>query len=142
MPLSKEDLNQLFDEARIAIVCTLNKNSTIHAVPLWFVHENGLFYFIMHKNSRKVMNLKRNNKVSLSIMIESEEASSFSKIALVYGEAIMEEQSHEDYIENLEWRLKKYLTPKEIELLVESSSDTEGWLKVTVKPNKIISYNP
>ena len=56
-PLTDKEIDIFLKEAEIARICTLNKNGTIHAVPVWFKYEKGLFVVASPEKARKIRNI-------------------------------------------------------------------------------------
>ena len=138
--LTKEEQITLFNEAKMTIVCTHNKNGTIHAIPIWFRYGDDEFFFITFKKSRKLANLKRDNTVSMSIMTEGS-GDVKSKIALVYGKAEINVIPDEELESVSSWILDKYLSKKEAEQMLADFRHL-GHFLIKVKPDKIIAYYP
>jgi nitroimidazol reductase NimA-like FMN-containing flavoprotein (pyridoxamine 5'-phosphate oxidase superfamily) len=62
--MTKEEIEPFLKEAQIARVCSINKDGSIHAAPVWFKYESGQIIVVTPEASRKVRNVKRNKKQS------------------------------------------------------------------------------
>jgi nitroimidazol reductase NimA-like FMN-containing flavoprotein (pyridoxamine 5'-phosphate oxidase superfamily) len=67
-----EELRAFLGERRCAVLATHDRAGGIHLTPIWFLFENGLFYFSSSSRSRKVMNVERN--FSASVVVDAREA--------------------------------------------------------------------
>ena len=139
-PLSEEHLNLLYEEAKNTIFCTLNKDGTIHATPIWFRYREDGFYSLTFKKARKLVNLKRNNTVSLSIVTIGE-GEDRGKVALVYGKAEIGVIPDDGLEAVSSWILGKYMPKDKIEGTLSQFNQLDVIL-VRVVPEKIVHYYP
>lgn len=85
-PLTKEEIEPLLKEARIARFCSHNKDGTIHAVPMNYKYENKQIIIPTPAASSKVRNIKRNPNVTVLIDVEKQPV----KGVIIYGKAQLE----------------------------------------------------
>jgi nitroimidazol reductase NimA-like FMN-containing flavoprotein (pyridoxamine 5'-phosphate oxidase superfamily) len=137
--MAKEDIIRLFEDAYTTIFCTHNKDGTIHAIPIWYRYRDDEFYFISIRKSRRVANLKRNNNVSLSFIIQGE-GDTPTKVALVYGKAEFGFEPDEGYDEFAHWVAEKYSAQSESGAFAKF--DHENFVTVKVTPDKIVHFYP
>ncbi len=137
--MTQEDIESLFEDAYTTILCSHNKDGTIHAIPIWFRYRDGEFYFVSIKKSRRVMNLKRNNNASMSFIIQGE-GETPTKVALVYGKAELGFVPDEGYDTFAQWIAEKYSDHSEASELAKFDGDNFVTLKVT--PDKIVHFYP
>ena len=137
--MTEEDIVSLFEDAYTTIFCTHNKDGTIHAIPIWYRYRDGEFYFVSIKRSRRVANLRRNNDISLSFIIQGERDTP-TKVALVYGKAVLGFEPEEGYDEFGRWVAEKY--SDHIESGALAKFDHENFITVKVTPDKIVHFYP
>ncbi len=137
--MTKEDIYGLFEDAYTTIFCTHNKDGTIHAIPIWYRYRDNEFFFVSIKKSRRVANLKRNNVVSLSFIIQGV-GDVPTKVALVYGKAELGFEPDEGYDEFARWVAEKYSAQIESEALAKF--DHENFITVKVTPDKVVHFYP
>ena len=65
--LTKEEIDKFLQKGNIARICSINKDGTIHAVPVWFDYDNGKVIIGTPKASRRARNIKQNNNVTVLI---------------------------------------------------------------------------
>jgi len=56
--LSDEETESMLKESRIAVICSKNKNGTIHAIPVWFKYIDDEIVILTPSVSRKARNLE------------------------------------------------------------------------------------
>jgi len=140
--MTQEDIQSLFNESYTTVFCSHNKDGTIHAAPIWYNYKDGVFYFVSIKRSKRVENIKRNNKVSLSFLMQGsrtwDEGDTPSKYALVYGLAELGFEPEEGYDEYVRWVWGKY--HREPSFSPEFDDKTQITLRVV--PKKIVHFYP
>jgi nitroimidazol reductase NimA-like FMN-containing flavoprotein (pyridoxamine 5'-phosphate oxidase superfamily) len=144
-PLSDEDKNALFNNASDTIICSHNKDGTIHATPIWFRYKEGKFYILTFKFARKARNLIRDNTVTLSI-VHKGEGETQTKAAIIYGSAEVEINPETGKDSTAYWVWDKYMTTaddrEQLEEALEKHSRDEALALITIKPKKIVHYYP
>jgi len=62
-----DTLRAFLAETRYATLATHDPDGTIHLTPVWFLFNDGLFYFEAFSGSRKVKNLQENPSASVVV---------------------------------------------------------------------------
>jgi len=62
--MTKEETESFLKEAQIARFCSVNKDGSIHAAPIWYEYESGQIIVMTPEASSNVRNVKRNKKQS------------------------------------------------------------------------------
>jgi predicted pyridoxine 5'-phosphate oxidase superfamily flavin-nucleotide-binding protein len=138
--LTEEELLDLAENAAIATICTSNEDGTIHAVPIWYRYRDGVYLMATPRKSKKTDNLRRDNRVSLSLSIHrpGDEPSS---VALIYGTAEIDDGSLEKLIPEARFIMEKYVDDEGIQQRLEGV--TEGVASMLcVTPTKTVAYHP
>jgi nitroimidazol reductase NimA-like FMN-containing flavoprotein (pyridoxamine 5'-phosphate oxidase superfamily) len=139
--MTQEDIQNLFKESYTTIFCSHNKDGTIHAAPIWYNYRGNAFYFVSIKRSKRVENIKQNNKVSLSFLMQGSKAGEGetpSKCALVYGLAELGFDPEEGHDEYLRWVFGKYHK----EPSYHPQFDTKTQITLRVVPTNIVHFYP
>jgi len=137
-PLTQEEIESFLKEARTARFCSLNKDGTVHAAPVWFRYENGQIIIITPAASRKAKNAKRNGKVS--VLIDIEQAA--PKGVLIYGEAkLRHPKSRDEYLEEATRLYEKYMPRERAELTAQGMYQITHGIEIIVKPERIVSFD-
>lgn len=105
--MTSEETESLIREAKIARFCSLNKDGTIHVVPVWYMYENGQIVTATPISSRKARNVKRNKKVT--VLIDISEGGVMPRCVIVYGKA---EMDYDNVFPALASALERYM-PKD-----------------------------
>jgi nitroimidazol reductase NimA-like FMN-containing flavoprotein (pyridoxamine 5'-phosphate oxidase superfamily) len=139
--MTPEDLEALFRDSYTTVLCSHNRDDTIHAAPIWYNYRDNVFYFVSIKKSARVENLKRNNDVSLSFLMQGSEAGKGevpSKCALVYGVAELGFEPKEGYDEYVRWVWGKYHN----EPSFDPKYDPETQVTLKIIPKKVVHFYP
>ncbi len=131
--LTEEEIEPFLREARIARLCSLNDDGTIHAAPVWFKYENGKIVIVTPSRSCKARNVKRNRNVTILIDVEGPP----TRGVLIYGEARLDKS---DLVPTVVSIAEKYVPREEAEGFAEFVGKGMN-LKITVKPERIASFN-
>ncbi len=61
------DLEQLYSAPNMGVLATVGPGSQAHAMPIWYLYENGEFVMIAGRASQKVRNIERQGTAALVI---------------------------------------------------------------------------
>jgi PPOX class probable F420-dependent enzyme len=89
--LSEDELLQLLEEERIAIVSSLGPRGWPHSMPMWFVPRDGELWIWTYAKSQKVKNLERDPRAT--VLVEAGHDYSELHGAMIEAEA----QIHRDF---------------------------------------------
>ena len=67
-----DELRRLLGERRYAVLATHDPDGAIHLTPIWFLFDDGCFYFESFSGSRKIKNLRRDP--SAAVVVDAREA--------------------------------------------------------------------
>ena len=133
--LTSEEIESFLKEAKIARFCSHNNDKTIHSVPVWFKYENGIIVIITPDHSVKARNVKRNKTVSILIDVEKP-----PRGILIYGKAELDNEF--DLKPTAIWLCEKYMSKEKAKNQWHNDCPpTTKWLKITVKPEHIASFD-
>lgn len=133
-PMSSDELKSFLARPLIAKLCTHNQDGTIHVVPIWFRHENGEILFGTQEISRKVRNIKRDNRVTVLVDTTRPRLAA----VIVYGTAQL------DYDEVIPTRIsifEKYMEPERARGLAGRLAGDWRPVVIRVKPERVISFD-
>jgi hypothetical protein len=132
--LSEEELLSFFEQAQFARLGTINEDGTIHIAPIFFKYVDGQFLMATQDPSRKIRNIKRNNKVT--VLIDKTEVP--FKGALIYGTA---ELDYEDVIQKRIAIFERRLSREEAETYARRLSSKWQCVIVRITPVHIASFD-
>ena len=121
-------------EAPTAIICSINEDSTIHGVPVWFKYESGQLIITTPENSQKARNIAKNTKVTLIIYVESPAI----RGVIVYGKGEVDLKAWDQEAISM---LEKYMSREEAEKWWQILNEHAKWVKITVKPERMASFD-
>jgi nitroimidazol reductase NimA-like FMN-containing flavoprotein (pyridoxamine 5'-phosphate oxidase superfamily) len=132
--LTDEEIETVLKENRRAIVCTHNKDGTIHAVPVDYRYINGRILIVSFGPSRKNRNIKRNKNVTVLVSKENP----FRGI-MIYGEAELE---YDNVVSKAVIVLETSGYSREkIEHFVEALLEKVKCVIINVKPKHMVSFD-
>ncbi|MFW9925742.1 MAG: pyridoxamine 5'-phosphate oxidase family protein [Candidatus Thorarchaeota archaeon] len=132
--LSETEVIDFLNYVSVARVCTINKDGTVHAAPVWFYYSSGKVIFGSPDKSIKVKNIRRNNQVT--VLVDQEGPP--TRGVIIYGEAeISEENMDEIALEIFRRRMEETRAREYREGLFKLTK----WVAVIVTPKKIASYD-
>lgn len=133
-PFTNDELESFLKEAPIARFSTANEDGTIHTVPVWYRYENGELLLGTQDVTRKVRNVKRDNKVTVLIDIPGPPL----KGVVIYGRAQLD---YENPIPKRVSIFERYMPRDKAQALAQGLANLWKLVIVRVKPEKIISYD-
>ena len=133
--LTKEEIESLLEEAKIARFCSLNDDGTIHAAPVWFKYENGKIVIVTPDQSVKARNVKRDENVTILIDV----ANQLTRGVLIYGTAELDNES--DLRPTGISIGEKYMSKEEARDYADAIYSKTKGLKITVKPERMASFD-
>lgn len=132
--MTDEELVTFLDRAHFARLGTFNEDGTIHIAPIFFKYEAGQILMATQDPSRKVRNIKRDNRVT--ILIDTTEVP--FKGALIYGTA---ELDYTDVIPKRVAIFEKRLSREEAETYANRLSDKWKCVILRITPDRIASFD-
>ena len=133
-PMTKEEIYEFMREIKIARLCTVNRNGSIHSVPVWFTLEGKNILIFTPENSQKAKNIQRNNKIT--VLIDNQEKQ--TKGVIVYGEAKFGPECTQEEAQNL---FHRYMDKEKVQKYWKGAKSLARWMKITVKPLKFASFD-
>lgn len=85
--LSEEELRELLEEERIAVVSSNGPRGWPHSMPLWFVPREGTIWIWTYAKSQKVRNLERDPRAT--VLIEAGRSYEELRGVMVESEAVI-----------------------------------------------------
>jgi nitroimidazol reductase NimA-like FMN-containing flavoprotein (pyridoxamine 5'-phosphate oxidase superfamily) len=136
--MSREDAESLLREAKIARFCSLNKDGTIHAAPVWFKYENGEIIVATAVESHKARNVRRNSNVT--ILVDISEGGIQPRCALIYGKAEVGLWTEERFREGVSL-LERYMPKERAEPYARGLFKLTKWQIMRIRPERIASFD-
>jgi len=136
--LTREEIESFLKEAKIARFCSHNDDGTIHAAPVWFKYEDGKIVILTPAGSYKARNVKRNKNVTILIDMAAP-----TRGVLIYGTVEVRALNNEFELEPTAiWVCEKYMSKEEAQRRAfYFFPKTTNWVKITVKPERIASFD-
>lgn len=132
--MTDEELLSFFEQTTFARLGTLNEDGTIHMAPIFFRYKDGQILMATQDPSRKVRNIKRNNKVT--VLIDTTDVP--FKGALIYGTA---ELDYEEVIPKRVSIFERRLSREEGESYARRLSNKWQCVIVRITPQRVASFD-
>ncbi len=140
--MSEEELSSFLQKQISLQIGTINKDGSPHLTTMWYFYDGENFVFHTYTKSQKIINLKRDSRITLL----TEAGSQYSDLQgiIVYGNAeiISGENSLEEVIRYMEMVGEKYIKDEEGSQYIEGMKlQAPKRSVVIVKPSKFISWD-
>jgi PPOX class probable F420-dependent enzyme len=133
-PMNEEELVSFFEQAQFARLGTFNEDGTIKITPIFFKYDNGEILMATQDPSRKVRNIKRNNRVS--VLIDTTDVP--FKGALIYGTA---ELDYEDAVRKRLPIFERRLSREQAEVYATRLAGKWKCVILRITPQRIASFD-
>ena len=137
--LSKDQIDSYLREAKIARLCTLNEDGSIHAAPVWYLYKDGRLRIVTAKYSRKGKNIARNRNVTV-LVDNSDSEPNLPQGIVIYGIAEIEDWVDPKDPDVLSL-FGKYVAKEENESFTTAQFNLASGLKITIEPTRIGSFD-
>ena len=140
--MSEEELSSFLQKQISLQIGTINKDGSPHLTTMWYLYDGESFIFHTYTKSQKIINLKRDSRITLL----TEAGSQYSDLQgiIVYGNAeiINGKDSLEEVIRYMEMVGEKYIKDEEGAQYIEGMKlQAPKRSVVIVKPSKFISWD-
>ena len=140
--MSEEELSSFLQKQISLQIGTINKDGSPHLTTMWYLYDGENFIFHTYTKSQKIINLKRDSRITLL----TEAGSQYSDLQgiIVYGNAeiINGKDSLEEVIRYMEMVGEKYVKDEEGAQYIEGMKiQAPKRSVVIVKPSKFISWD-
>ena len=140
--MSEEELSSFLQKQISLQIGTINKDGSPHLTTMWYFYDGENFIFHTYTKSQKIINLKRDSRITLL----TEAGSQYSDLQgiIVYGNAeiINGKDSLEEVIRYMEMVGEKYVKDEDGAQYIEGMKLQAPIRSVViVKPSKFISWD-
>ena len=140
--MSQEERLQFLEKQISLQIGTINKDGSPHLTTMWYIYDGDNFIFHTYTKSQKIINLKRDSRITLL----TEAGSQYSDLQgiIVYGNAeiINGNDSLEEVIRYMEMVGQKYIKDEKGAQYIEGMKLQDPKRSfVIVNPSKFISWD-
>ena len=132
MPLSKSELISFLNEVRMAHLATSSKHGKPRVSPIWFLYEDGVFYFTTRLSRVKGRHIKT-NPVALSIATDERPY----RAVCAFGRAAIVKEGRDELLKRISFRYGS----KEGKEWLKGAVKQPGRVAVMLKPDRILSWD-
>jgi PPOX class probable F420-dependent enzyme len=133
MPLSKTQLKRFLNETRLAHIATASIDGKPRVNPIWFVYENGSFYFTTRMGRLKGRHIQQNSHVALSVASDKRPY----RAVCAFGTALLLRDGRDEWLRKIGFRYgKREGKPWLLEALKQPDR-----VVIAVKPDQLLSWD-
>jgi PPOX class probable F420-dependent enzyme len=133
--MTDEEREAFLRAASVAVLSTVDSRGRPHAAPVWYLYDNGTFRISTGAGSQKHKNVEANPNISL--VIDQRELPYYA--VMIQGTAEIGPPFSDDDSMRLAVR---YLGEQLGKGYAESQRGNEASVSLTIKPRKVIVYDP
>jgi uncharacterized protein len=133
MPLTKSELAVFLNEPRMAHLATTSRTGKPRVSPIWYVFEDGCFYFTTRLGRVKSNHIQHNAQVALSIATDDRPY----RAVCAFGTAQLVQKDRDKWLEKISTR---YGDREGREWLREAEKQ-QGRVVFKVQPGRVLSWN-
>ena len=140
--MTDDEVRQFLDQTRTIILCSIGKDGVPHPMPMWFgLEEDGAILMTTFTKSQKILNLKRDPRVTL--LAEAGDTYADLRGVMIEGKAEIDTE-----VENVFATLRKVSVRMGTVPEEDSEAIREGLMasakkrcRIRVAPDKVISWD-
>jgi nitroimidazol reductase NimA-like FMN-containing flavoprotein (pyridoxamine 5'-phosphate oxidase superfamily) len=132
--LTEEEIENFLKTEKIARFCSLNKDNTIHATPVWFNYVNKNIIIGTPDTSRKARNVRRNKNVT--VLVDRVEAP--TQGVIIYGEV---ELTYDDIRSTAISIFERYMAKEQAETSVDGLMKIATFIIMKVSIKNVASFD-
>ena len=133
MPLSKSELASFLDEVRMAHLATSSKSGKPHVSPIWYVYEDGVFYFTTRLSRVKGRHVQSNPSVALSIATDQRPY----RAVCAFGQATIVKEGRDEWLKRISTR---YGAKEAMNWLADATKQP-GRVVFMLRPDRVLSWD-
>jgi PPOX class probable F420-dependent enzyme len=133
MPLTKMELDAFLSQPRMAHIATVSAQCKPRVSPIWYLYEDGCFYFTTRLGRVKSNHIQRNAQIALSIASDERPY----RAVCAFGTAQLIQKDRDRWLERISTR---YGEREGREWLSEAVKQ-EGRVVFRLQPDRIISWD-
>ena len=133
MPLSKSALKVFLDEPRMAHIATSSKTGSPRVSPIWYLYENGVFYFTTRLGRVKGRHIQENPMVALSIATDERPY----RAVCAFGKALIVKDNRDEWLERISFRYGK----RQGKSWLDDAVKQPDRVVMMLRPQRILSWN-
>ena len=140
--MSQEETLRFLEKQISLQIGTINKDGSPHLTTMWYLYDGNSFIFHTYTKSQKIINLKRDPRITL--LTEAGSQYSDLKGIIVYGEAeiINGKDSPEEIVKYMDIVGNKYIKGEDSAQYLEGMKlQAPKRSVVIIKPSKFISWD-
>jgi len=133
MPFSRSELKGFLDKPRMAHLATSSKTGNPRVSPIWYLYEDGVFYFTTRLGRVKGKHVQENPRVALSIATDERPY----RAVCAFGKAMIAKSNRDEWLERISSRYGK----RQAKSWLASALKQPDRVVLMLKPDRILSWH-
>ena len=133
MPLSKSELKVFLDEPRMAHLATSSTTGNPRVSPIWYVYENGVFYFTTRLGRLKGKHIQENPRVALSIATDDRPY----RAVCAFGKVVKVRDNRDEWLEKIYLRYGK----RQVKSWLAGAVKQPDRVVLMLRPERVLSWH-
>ena len=131
--MSTEDAKAFLAEPQICVLSTTGPGDSSHAMPMWYLYDEGEILFMTGPRSQKVKNVERTGKAT--VVVDSREPPYYA--VMVKGDADIQPALDE---KRRRATMSRYISGEALEKYMNVVG-SEGTVTIRVRPTRFVEYH-
>jgi len=124
---------ELLNAPEICVLSTTGKDGSVHAMPMWYLYEDGKIWFMTGAKSQKTLNVERSGLATVTLDLRERPYYAI----MVKGTATVEAPLDK----KLQFRLMtRYITEEAANVYMASLAERGGNASIVVTPTKTVEF--
>jgi PPOX class probable F420-dependent enzyme len=136
--MSSQEIEDFLSDGHMARIATVKPGNSPHVTPVWYLWENNQLLMTIPKDSVKARNIRKNNKVAVTIDTDKAPI----KAVIIEGTAKIEELSSEMERKIDRRMAAKYVKTEYLDEYIElAGAQGVEYIYIRIRPEKMITWN-
>jgi len=133
LPLTKTELTTLLSEPRMAHLATSSTNGRPRVSPIWFVYDQGCFYFTSRLGRVKSSHIQHNPNIALSVATDARPY----RAVCAFGKVQLVQKDRDRWLERISFRYGE----KEGREWLSEAVKQDGRVVFKLQPYRLLSWD-
>ena len=124
----------LLESAQVCVLATVNPDGSPHAMPMWYLYEDGNIWFTTQARAQKAKNIERTGQAVVTLDLRDRPYYG----VMVKGSAEISEALSREKLVRL---IERYLSPTQAREYADSLITRGGNASIIVTPKKFVEFS-
>ena len=124
----------LLESREICVLATVSSDASVHAMPMWYLYEDGKIWFVTGDGVQKTKNVQRTGKATVTLDLRDKPYYAI----MVKGDAAVGEPLPRDQLLRL---MTRYIRESDANSYIDKLEHRGGNASIVVTPTKIVEFH-